>query len=516
MTWHIDQQLAGRVVKFFERGLHHVKGEKAGEPFTLAGWQRDTAVKLFGTVDKGGRRRYRRAFIGVPRKNGKSTFAAGMALYLLVGDQEPGAEVYSAAADRNQASIVFRIAKDMLKQSPLLTKLVRPYQHHLEVKGTTTAVYRPLSAEAYTAWGLNPSGIIFDELHALKAPDFWTALTTGGAARRQPMTIVITTAGWDRTSVCWQEWHHAAQVQEGTVTDDELLPVIYAADTDEDWTDEKVWAKANPNLGESVSIDYLRQQCREAQSSPRRENAFRQLFLNQWTEQAERWLSMEAWDACGSVPVDEAALIGRECWAGLDLASTTDVAALVLVFPDEDGGYDLLPYFWVPGDTVERRTRTDGVPYREWVDEGLIDATPGNQIDYRHIREQIKELGERFQIVEIGFDPWNASMIAQQLAEEDGFSMVQVRQGTLTMNEPSKELERLVMTGKLNHGGNPVLRWMASNVAVKTDASDNIRPDKQRSTEKIDGIVAAIVGLARAMLRTETRSVYDERGILYV
>ena len=511
-----DERAAMVASAFFERLLVHTKGEWAGQPFLLEDWQQEEIIRpLFGWKRLDGTRRYRTAYIEVPRKNGKSTLAAGIALLLLFADDEPGAEIYSCAADREQAAIVFDEAKAMVKASPVLSRRCEVYKRSIVVPGTRS-VYRVLSADAYTKHGLNAHGVIFDELHAQPNRDLWDVMNTSTGARRQPLVVAITTAGYNRESVCWEQHEYARQVQAEIIPDDTFLPVLYAADEDDDWLDENVWAKANPNLGVSVKLDYLRNEARRAENVPAYQNTFRRLHLNQWTQQETRWLSLQDWDACGE-PFNERLLEGAVCYGGLDLASSSDIASFVLCFPSEVGEpeqYVWLPFFWIPRENMVERARKDRVPYDAWVRDGLITATEGNVIDYGYIVRDIEALGERFNIREIAFDRWGAFQVSQAL-EGAGFTMVGFGQGFASMAAPTKELLRLLLDGKLRHGGHPVLRWMADNMVVSTDAAGNVKPNKAKSREKIDGIVAGIMALDRAVRhRAAGDSVYEERGLL--
>ena len=303
----------------------------------------------------------------------------------------------------------------------------------------------------------------------------------------------ITTAGFDRHSICWEQHTYAEQVLAGVIEDSAFFAYIAAADPDDDWTDPAVWRKANPSFGVTISEDQFAEDCREAREAPAKENSFRRYRLNQWIESEIRWLSLEKWDACSAAADD---LAGRDCFAGLDLSSTTDLSAFVLVFPREDR-FAVLPFFWIPEDGMRRRDRRDRVPYTEWVRQGLIEATPGEVIDYDRIRARINELGQRYAIKMIAIDRWNATQLASQL-EGDGFEMVAFGQGYASMNAPTKRLEQIMLGGQLAHAGNPVLRWMANNVSLETDAADNWKPSKKRSRERIDGIVALIMGLGMA------------------
>lgn len=514
--FYFDEQAAQVAERFFERLLVHSKGEWAGQPFVLEEWQREEIVRpLFGWKRKSdGTRRYRRAYIEVPRKNGKSTLAAGIALLLLFADGEAGAEVYSAAADRDQAAIVFDEAKCMVEASRALSQRSEVFKRVIHVPASHS-VYRVLSADAYTKHGLNAHGIVFDELHAQPTRDLWDVLTTSTGARRQPLVVAITTAGYDRESVCWELHEYARQILEGIIEDPTFLAVVYAADETDDWLDEESWRKANPNLGVSVKLDYMRNEARRAQLTPAYQNTFRRLHLNQWTQQETRWLPLEAWDAC-TAPVNEPLLRGAPCYGGLDLSSTWDLSSFVLCFPSEPGEeerFAWLPFFWIPEENMIERARRDRVPYDAWARDGYVQVTEGNVIDYSFIVRKIEELGERYNIQEIAFDRWGAFQVSQAL-EAAGFTMVGFGQGFVQMASPTKELLRIVLDGHLVHGGNPVLRWMADNVVVSTDAAGNVKPNKAKSGARIDGIVAGIMALDRAIRHEGDGSVYEERGFL--
>lgn len=501
-----DISSADRVRKFLFTFIRHSKGQWAGKSFELLPWQwEDIVVPLFGWKRKDGTRRYRRAGIWVPKKMGKSALCSGLSLYMLLADREPGAEVYAAAADRDQASIVFTESANMVESSPALAsklEVVRSTKRILHRQ--SASVYRALSAEAPTKEGLNWSCLIFDELHAQKTRELWDTLVYGGRARRQPLLISISTAGFDRESIGYEQYLYAKSVKDNLIEDISFLPVIYEAGPEEEWTSPEVWARVNPSLGTTVPLEALEQECKEAQNSPAKENSFRRYTLNQWTQQDVRWLSLEKWDASAGQDFDPESLQGRECFAGLDLASTTDTASLALVFPEEDGSYKVLPFFWVPESALDRRARENRDRIDGWVRQGLIQATDGDVIDYDMIRRRINELGEQYWIVEIAIDRWNATQIATQLAG-DGFEIVAYGQGYASMTAPTKELEKLVLAGQWHHGGHPVLRWMAGNVAVEQDAAGNLKPSKKKSKEKIDGMVASIMALGRALLRQENR-----------
>jgi phage terminase large subunit-like protein len=522
-----DQRAANAAISFFENVLVHVKGEWAGKAFVLEDWQRDEIIgPLFGWRRSDGTRRYRTAYIEIPRKNGKSTLAAGIALYLLyVNDidpdtgklaPEPGAEVYSAAADKKQAGIVFKLAKKMVEASPHLLPISNVFKGSITVRDDS--VYEVLSADVPTKHGLNASGVIFDELHAQPNRELWDVLLTSTGSRRQPLVVAITTAGFDRESICWEEHEYAREVLKGIITqeqDGSFFAYIRAAGEDDDWLDEEVWKKANPGLGVTIKLDYLRTEAERAKQAPGYANTFQRLHLDRWTSQETRWLPMETWDRCG-IEIDLAGLEGRECYGGLDLATTSDLAAFLLDFPPvEDGDPHIwLPHFWIPKANMIERARRDRVPYDLWVRQGLITATEGNAIDYAFIAKDVEELGKRFNIREIAFDRWGAFQMSQQL-EGIGFSMIAFGQGFVSMSPPMAELLRLVLDDKLRHGGNPVLRWMADNLAVSQDPAGNVKPDKKKSRQKIDGMVAGVMALDRAVRhgQGEPGSVYEERGL---
>lgn len=508
-----DAGSASRAERFFPRFLRHVKGEWAGQRFHLAPWQAQEIVRpLFGWKRPDGTRCYRTAYIEVPKKNGKSALGSGLALYLLLADGEPGAEVYSVAADRMQAGIVFEVARAMVEADPDLSHRCKCYKRSIVVESTGSA-YHVLSSDVPTKHGLNAHGIIFDELHAQPSRDLWDTLEGAGAARRQPLLVAMTTAGYDRHSICFEQHEYALKVRDGIIEDPTFLPVIYAADQDEDWTSPEVWTKANPNLGVTIQSEEMAQKCRKAQETPAYENTFRRLRLNIWTEQATRWLAMDRWDACNS-PVDPEALRGRRCFAGLDLARTCDISALVLYFPDQDGPAAVLPFFWVPEEDIRTRSRRDRVPYDVWASRGLIEVTQGNVTDYAWIRERICKLAQKYEIVEIAYDRTFATQLVTELTD-DGLTMVPFGQGFLSMAAPTEALERLVLSGQIAHGGHPILRWMASNVCVSQDPAGCLKPDRSKSTEKIDGIVSLIMAIGRAIVQPEVpRSAYETRGFL--
>ena len=511
-----DEEKAKRTVDFINC-LKHTKGKWRGQPFELLPWQEAVIRDVFGTVKKNGYRQYNTAYVEIPKKNGKSELAAGVALYMTCGDNEWGAEVYGCASDRQQASIVFDVAVDMVEQCPALKKRIKPIMSVKRlVYKPTNSFYQVLSAEAYTKHGLNVHAVIFDELHSQPNRELFDVMTKGsGDARTQPLFFLITTAGTDRHSVCFEQHQKAEDILQGRKIDPTFYPVIYGASDDADWSSEDVWRKANPSLGHTIDIEKVRNAYLSAKDNPAEENIFRQLRLNQWVKQSTRWMQMDKWDAC-AFHVDEREVLGRECYGGLDLSSSIDITAFVLVFPprNDTEKYILLPYFWIPEENMRLRVRRDHVPYDVWEKQGYLQTTEGNVIHYGFIENFIDELGKKFHIKEIAFDRWGAVQMVQNL-EGLGFTVVPFGQGFKDMSPPTKRLMELVLEKNIAHGGHPVLRWMMDNIFVRTDPAGNIKPDKEKSTEKIDGAVAAIMGLDRA-IRNEgsTGSVYDERGIL--
>jgi len=502
------------VVEFFEQCLVHVKGALAGQPFELMDWQKRICLDLFGTKRKDGTRQYRKAYIEVPRKNGKSTFAAGIALYLLLCDQEKGAEVYSAASTRDQASLVYSMAAEMLRKSPVLSKHVRIRDSVKRIiYDKTNSFYRAISADAAGAHGFNAHGIIFDEVHTQPDRDLWDVLDTSTGARQQPLTIAITTAGHDRSSICYELHKYAKAVRDGQIKDDSFYPVIYGADDTDDWRDQSVWEKANPCLDTAVSRQYLEEQAARAEENPAFENTFRRLHLNQWTEQDVRAIPMHRWDECAAeFTADD--LQGRLCYGGLDLSSTRDVTAFVLVFPEDDGGAKVLPWFWIPEDNVDQRAGQDKRIVQAFASQGHIEVTDGNEVDVRYVAERVFEICQQFDVQHIGYDPWNAAGVTQMLKEcgLPDHALLKMPQTFSTYNEPFKKLLGWLPNGKLRHDGNTVLRWMAGNTAAKEDPSGNLRPDKGKSAEKIDGICALLMGLALQIQYGGESSVYANDG----
>ncbi len=535
--FRFDDAMGERVVKIIETTCVHHKGEWAGQPFLLEPWERFIVRCLFGWLRADGTRRFRESYVEVARKAGKSELAAAIGTYLLTGDQEPGAEIYATATKEQQAHIVWSAGREMVLRSPVLRRFVTVRQKQLSCP-RLSSFFRPLGADSDTLDGLNPHGHICDELHAHKSRALFDILQTGMGARRQPLTFSITTAGvYNPEAIGWEKHVHAQQVLDQIVEDDEFFAIIFAIDGpvgnpgDADyspgdaWDDPAVWGKANPNLGVSVKPDYLAKQCQTAQQQPSFLNTFYRLHLCVWTQQLTRWIAPDAWNKCATAVPSLEALRGRVAYLGLDLSTKLDIVALAVALPDGED-YDFLFRFWVPEALVAERAREKRTPdYAAWVRDGWLLQVPGNVIDYGFVRREILALREILKIRQLGFDPWNASQLMTELQGE-GFSvdpkaeqeqLVEMRQGMRTLSEPSKEFEKLVVSGHMRHGGHPVMRWMVDNAVIRRDANDNIAPDKKSASGKIDGVVAAIMALGRAILApAPTVSVYESRGLLEV
>lgn len=515
-TSHYDKKKADRAVTFIEN-LCHTKGKWAGTLFWLLPWQEQLIRDIFGIVKPDGNRQFRTAFVEICKKVGKSELAAAVALYLLYADNEPSAEVYGAAADRQQASIVFDVAKQMVEMSPALMKRSKLMGATKRIVNYSNAgYYQVLSAEVGGKHGFSVSGLVFDEIHTQPNRQLYDVLTKGSSdARQNPLHFIITTAGNDRHSIAYELHTKAVDILEGRRVDPTFYPVVYGLKDDEDWEDEANWYKVNPSLGYTVDIERLRDAYREAKQNPADEITFKWLRCNMWVSSTVAWIP-DAIYMRGNEPIDMDALAGRDCYAGLDLSSTGDITALVLIFPprDEEEKYVLLPYFWIPEETIPRRVKANSVPYDIWEKQGYIMSTEGNVIHYDFIEKFIMDLSEKYHILEIAVDRWNATQMIQNL-EGEGFTIVPFGQGFSSMSAPTKEFYRLLMEGRIIHGGNPVLRWMAGNVVIDTDPAGNIKVTKAKSKEKIDGIVAAIMALDRCIRQEgQSGSVYDERGLL--
>lgn len=524
-----DEKAAQDVLDFFAECLKHIEGEVAGQPFILQPWQVSILANLFGwkKLDEKGRtvRRYREAFILVPRKNGKTPLVAGICNYVLFCDGERGAQIYCAAAEKEQAAIVYKHAKGMIEQEPELESRAKIYKAHKSIvlKHDEASVLKVLSADADTKHGGNSHLVVIDELHAQPNRDLVDVLETSMASanRAQPMMIHITTSDFERPSICNEKYAYACRVRDNKGQesqpgyDPSFLPVIYEASIDDDWRSEDTWRKANPNYGISVSEGYMRDKCRKAQEEPSFENTFKRLNLNIRTKTDEKWLDTEQWTKCRAI-FDESTLRGRLCYSGLDLSSKIDVTAHVLVFPptDDDPLWRVLPRFFIPSENAEKRERRDRVQYLTWSNLGHVTLTPGNVVDYEYVKESIQNDAREFRLQQIAYDPWNATQIALQLADA-GANVIEFGQGFRSMSEPAKELEKLITAGTIRHNGNECLTWMIGNAVKEEDPAGNIKPSKKKSTERIDGVVALTMALGVAMVTPEEEaSIYEQKGAL--
>lgn len=534
-----DHEAAQTVVDFFAECLTHIEGAKSGQAFVLEPWQEAVIRNLFGWKRPDGTRRYREVFLYVPRKNGKTPFAAGILNYVLFCDGEPGAQIYGAAADTDQAAVLFRHAKGMVKNEPLLEEQARIYDANRSIVllADFASSYRVLSAEADTKHGGNSHLVLIDELHAQPNRNLVDVLQTSLASknRRQPMIIYVTTADTDRPSICNEKLDFACKVRDGIVEEPSLLPVIYETLKDEDWKSEAVWEKANPNLDISVSREYLRSECKKAIEIPAYENTFKRLHLNMKTEQAERIIVMDQWDKAKR-EVTEQEFLGQAFYGALDIGATSDFTAWIKLFPHKDEeqveveefdhrgdvtgkrvlvrrSYTLLSMFWLPSHPVRRDTRMQE-QIDTWSRQGFIRRTEGNVVDYDRVVSDIKADAQRFSLMRLGLDRgFQGGSTATDLMGIFGDKVFNFAQGILSMNAPFRELLELLAVGRIHHDGNPVLRWMASNVAAERKGG-LIKPSKDKSAEKIDGITAAVMALGVAITETKGPSVYETRGPL--
>ncbi len=475
-----------------------------GQPFQLLDWQYQVLWDVYGTVNENGYRQYRYAYLEIPKKNGKTSLVAAIALYHLICDG-PGGQIYCCAADRGQAELAYRAARQMIEQDEALQELVRIVDSKKEIHNKETGTFlKVLSAEAYTKHGLNPSVVIFDELHAQPNRDLWDVMTFGaGAARKEPLWWVITTAGDDpdRKSIGWEVHEYARRIRDGEIEDPSWYAKIYCADEDDDIFDEAVWYKANPSLGYTIDIEAVRREAIAARNDPAQEKLFRWLRLNQWvTIKSANWLPLSLWDATVG-KWNRSELVGKECYLGLDLSSTTDLTGACLLFPPQEDIPDWRALFeaWIPLECMKEHVRRDKVPYDRWVNEKYLHATPGNVIDYEFVEARILDLCKQYKVIEIDTDPWNSRMLTQRLSKR-GITIVEIPQTMAGMSPAMKEIERLAKTGQLTHEPHPVARWCWGNVNVTVDGNGNIKPMKNKSIEKIDLIVAMINAMARAML----------------
>ena len=506
---------SNRVIKFIENLCTHVKGELARQPFILDEWQKNDIIHpLYGTINEFGLRQYRTAYIQIPRKNGKSNLIASLGLYHLFADNEPGAEVIVAAGDRSQAGIIHEIQKQMVLNSPILSKKCKVYRNSIVLNNDSSFI-QAISADADTKHGFNISTCLFDELHTQPNRELWDVLTTATGARRQPLTLAITTAGHDKQSICYELYDYAKKVKDGIIKDESFFPVLYETNEDDDIHDEATWRKVNPGLGTTIKMEYLKQQSEKAKQLVTYENTFRRLHLNQWTSSEEKWVSDDDFMS-GCTDFNPEEYHGWDAWGGLDLAATEDITAFCLIIPDGDG-FKVILKAWVTEAAVDRRRGRTGADYDKFVGMGLLTVTKGNSTDYRQLRKDILEMCEDYNVKGIAFDRWNSSTLIPDLVD-DGLECYPFGQGFASMSAPVKNLEIVIRANGLDHGGNDLLRWMCSNIQVKKDPAENIKFDKAKSSDKIDGMVALAMAMGQYMIdRAEDNdgdTMYSERDIL--
>ena len=510
--YYFDKEAANKAIGFIETFITHTKGELTGEPLKLEVWQKKIISDLFGWKNKKTTfRKYRTAYIQVPRKNGKSTLCAAIGLYMLFADDERGSEIYSAAGDRQQAGIVFEIAKGMILNNEELSKRGKVFRNSIvnESKGN---YYQAISSDSKTKHGFNANCIIFDELHTQPNRDLYDTLTTSVGSRRQPLTIAITTAGYDRNSICYEIYDYAKKVESKTIKDDTFYSCLFEALPEDDITCKKVWKKANPNYGISLKQDYMLVESQRAIDVPSYQNTFKRLMLNIWTESVQVWIPNKEWMACYQ-DFDYDTLDGMACWGGLDLASPRDLSALTLVF-NVDNKYVILPHIFVPEDNAIKRSKKDNVDYLTFIREGDVIATEGDVQDYSFIRKKINDLAKKYRIQSIAYDRWGATQLILDLINQDGIPMSPLGQGFVSLSAPTKTYEREIIAKNVIHNNNKCMTWCMSNVAIQEDAAGNIKPAKNKSKEKIDPVVATICAFAEMMTTEAGDSIYDTRGLL--
>lgn len=519
MKFHFDEDKAARAEYFFS-SLTHTIGKWRGRPWSWIPWQRELTREMFGWVDADGFRKYRSVFVAIPKKNGKTDYASGVGGFLTMADNEPGAEVYSAAADREQAARSFNVFAQMCRQSDELSRRTRIIDSQKKIIiPASNSMWKVLSTEVNTKHGANISGLVFDELHAQPNRELYDILTVGtGAARAQPLHFVITTAGTDRNSICYDVWDYARKVARGDIDDPRVLSLIFELGEGEDWENPDNWAKVNPSLGHIFDLETIRDEYKDARKSPVDENRFRQLRLNQWVRSEVRWINLSDWHDCKDDYTEES-LYGRRCYIGMDLAGTTDVNALVLVFPSEGGGapYRLVCRFWVPQEAAAHQEKTYNTPWSKWARDGWVEIVPGRTMDQDLIEQQLFQEVSHYQVAELAYDEWGSMKLITDLGKKNPpFELVPMRQGAKTMSPIAKEFMRLMLRREILHDGNPVLEFMADCVTVqeKNDSIMPVKPERAKA-EKIDGIMASLFGLGRAMVHEQPfRSAYEDGGVV--
>ena len=508
--WYFDRKAAARAIKFIE-SLKHTKGEWAGQRFKLEPWQQFVVWNIFGWKLADGTRRFRYVYIEIARKNGKTALSAGIGLYMLFADGESRPEVYSAATVKDQAKICFADAVEIVKATDLKNYLT-PYRNSIvyELKGGT---FKPLSSDYGTHDGLNPSCGIIDEFHAHKDSGMFDVIKSAFGARRQPLMFIITTAGFNKSGACYAYRDNVIKILRGINQDDTLFGMIYTLDKNEEWDIPKMWVKSNPNLGVSLSVDYLAGEIKDAKNRPEAVRNVMTKNVNLWVDAEKTWILDEKWMQCvGSTTLED--LRSCDCWGGLDLSNVSDITAFVLLFNENDK-FQLLPFFWIPEEKMLEKVRKENINYDHWVREGFVKVTPGNVTDYDFVQADILRITADYNLKSTAYDRWNSSQTIINLTDE-GLTFNPFGQGYGSMSAPTKQFEALVLSERVEHFGNPVLRWMLSSTLVKTDPAGNIKPDKEKSTQKIDGIVSSIMALGEWMTAQadDDSNPYNDRGLL--
>lgn len=549
-----NQERADIACNFFEKVLKHSADEWYGKPFLLAPWQDQALSRIFGDVDEDGRRIVEQVYLEVPKKSGKSEFAAGIILLVLILETTPGCQIYGAAAATRQALNVYRAATKMVEQSPLLKKRLRILRgtNRIIKYSDPDSFYAAIAADGDFGDGVNPSFVVADELHRWKTRkqlENWDVLSNGGITRKQTLTVAITTAGVQNESpLAWRLHEKTKKIESGVVSDPKFFGRIYGAEKTDDPLSEATWIKASPSLKENggfLDISKLREKCNGFIAEGNL-TSWKRYFLNIWDQKENLAIDMTQWDASAggwkaegllpsSVPVVIdgkeqprsvrpfrteylARFIERRCWAGVDLSMTTDLSSLVFLFPSEDGTFDALPFFWLPDANIRKLERTLGVPLQAWAEKGFLELCPGPVVDYREIRARLEWASQMFDLREICWDPWNSHQISVPMID-DGYKCVDIRQGYQTLSEPTKKTMELIALGKLHHGNHPVMRWNAGCATTATDGRDNVmfaKPNRMTTISRIDGLAAMTNAMVRAMLDNNSESVYNSRGIVFI
>jgi len=529
--YHFDPACAKRAITFAE-GLTHTKGiwadkSKGDIHLKLEPWQQFIFSSIFGWRKADGCRRFTKAYINCAMKNGKTVKAAVIANYCFFVDEpkETAPEVYFSAVKRDQSKIAWGEAERQIQGNPHLRARAKIYRQTstVVIPGVPGAQMKPLGKDSgFSEDGLSPSCSIIDEYHAMADNSALEVMLSGMGSRAQPLLLIISTAGFDLNSVCYTEEHaQAVQILEGSLNPvpENFFCIIYSLDKDDDWTDPNVWIKANPNLGVSLTSEYISGRIQEALLSPPKRGKIMTKNLNVWQQIESRWIQPEAWQACAFL-VGAAALAGKPCYAGLDLSATQDITALVLCFPPEkeDGKYQFLYRFFLPKDGIVEKERKDRVPYRYWTEQGLIYLTDGNTVDYDYVEAQIRQDAKLYRMRELAVDPYHSQEIVAHMEKENIVTAIEISQSYSGMATGTETFERLLLSQRLAHGNNAIMNWMIGCTEVKSDRQGNIcpmKPHRNRSGKRIDGVVASIMALGRAVLdeKKPVKSIYETGGL---